>query len=216
MTSFKNFIKDFPSRSLDLLTNFHPKAVDMDREVTLLLSVAATGLTFPFERLRKPPDGISHPSGDRKTHTRALGKFSNLSGKLFIGSELWPEMQIASWKIIEGLSTDEVQKENVPWYNDFQPINAQTIKVSVILDLIRNALAHGNIIVYPPIISSQIEEIMFLSRRYEQSQFMDEYNVLAVEPEDFRKFLKKWIHFLKTLKLSEVTHISQASVQPSP
>ncbi len=64
MSSFANFVEDFPSRCGDLLVRFHQDAVANDREVTLALMVASAGFLVPFERLR--PDGLYiQPTHDR-------------------------------------------------------------------------------------------------------------------------------------------------------
>ena len=45
------FAQDFASRCRDLLRDFYQPAKAKDREVTLLLAVAAAGLVVPLERL---------------------------------------------------------------------------------------------------------------------------------------------------------------------
>jgi len=45
------FAQDFASRCHDLLWHFYEPAKARDREVTLLLAVAAAGLVAPLERL---------------------------------------------------------------------------------------------------------------------------------------------------------------------
>lgn len=72
----------------------------------------------------------------------------------------------------------------------------------------------------------KIDILIFLSRRYEDieiekcgkkiksNRFIDEYDALAVSPEDFREFLKSWIGFLGKLDLSSVIVITQENITP--
>ena len=64
MGAYANFVQDFPKRCNILLNDFHTLAKYRDKEVTLMLSLAATGLIFPHERLKT---GSTHPSSDKDT-----------------------------------------------------------------------------------------------------------------------------------------------------
>lgn len=81
------FAQDFAARCRDLLSHFYQPAKARDREVTLLLAVAAAGLVVPLERLmpsnRQPQlDRLSHQpeSAQLKVRLNELVADSTLMG----------------------------------------------------------------------------------------------------------------------------------------
>lgn len=205
MSNYKNFIQDFPVRCGEILEEYKEQAKKSDREVTHMFAIAAVALTIPFERLRKPPERIKNPSGDKQKYKEADGKFGNLCKQPFLQSNLWKD-EVKSWKVGEVLAEDVKQEpENWAQCSQSLPVNAKVVEV---LEHIRNALAHGNIFTLPNLSppSDEIENIIFLSRIMNGREFTGKYNLLTVSPGDFNEFLVKWIYFLKNeLKLpSEV------------
>ena len=67
MSNYSSFFaQDFAVRCHDLLRHFYRPAKAKDREVTLLLAVAAAGLVVPYER----PQRDHRPSIGRRTRPR--------------------------------------------------------------------------------------------------------------------------------------------------
>ena len=189
--NYKDFIKDFPIRCGEILEEYRIHTRKNGREVTHMFAIASAAITIPFERLRKPSDGIEHPFGDKKKYQKAAGQFNNLCGNYFLRSCLWEDAS-KSWKI------GQIKKEDVPNKLESRITESLTefVKVEEILVHIRNALAHGSIFTFPDA-EEQIEDIVFLSKIMEGRSFSGNYKMLRVSAEDFYEFLVKWVSFLK-------------------
>ncbi len=230
MSSYANFIRDFPNRCLDILKNYEKDAYIRDREVTLMLAIATAGFVVPFERLRPSSENLDHPSGDREKFKDAADKFKEILNFPFIRSKLW-NGDVRSWKFDKEL--DDVQREPDFWPELNSPKSLSTEKrVSSVLKHLRNALAHGNIYTK----GNPIQLIIFLSRCCEyvdnqckhsmlcsncgskiSCEYVDKkceptnkYDMLGVSPQDFSKFLMNWLNFLASLPIP--TTISQESI----
>lgn len=73
-------------------------------------------------------------------------------------------------------------------------------KVKYVLRHLRNAFAHGNFFTVSD--SKQIKSLIFLCERKNKNN-VEGYNVIEASPDDLYAFLRKWIDFLASLKLSE-------------
>ena len=202
MTNYNNFIQDFPTRCYEILDQYKGPALLSGREMTLTLSMAASGFVVPFERLC-PQEGT--PYYDRCDYTKAASQFDRLCIKNFLSSELWKE-DVGSWSFDE-LSSVAGDPDSWPELQEPRtPLNScKTVRD--ILEHLRNALAHGNIFTFPKGVCS-IKFIIFLSR---QSRASSDFNFLCVSPQDFQKFLKNWFMFLKKLELPTAVFSSTAS-----
>jgi|WetSurMetagenome_2_1015567.scaffolds.fasta_scaffold106773_2 hypothetical protein len=200
MTSYVSFVRDFPMRCRDILDAYEEDAKQKDREVTLLIAVATSAFTIPFERLR--PSSSDHVADDRfKTGISKLGR---LGGQYFVS---WQKG--TTWRMLEGLDGGQirgVQADNWASPKKRSQVPADK-KVDSILSIIRNALAHGSIFVYPRMpageTAAHIEHIIFLSRLSDDStgKLIDSYRGVMVSPSDFRTFVLDWISFLEGLEL---------------
>jgi hypothetical protein len=70
-----------------------------------------------------------------------------------------------------------------------------------VVDVLRNALAHGSIFSY----GDPIERLLFLSANYTphdgKMEWDGTFSMLSVSPRDFRDFLEKWVEFLSKLPI---------------
>ena len=194
---YKNFIEDFPKRCGKILDTYRDQDRKNGQEVTHMLAIASVAVTIPFERLRKPPDGIKHPAHDRERYDRANGEFANLCDQSFLTSCLWVDTK-NSWK------TGLVKKEAIrldpgSWISDSDHLT-ETVKVKEVLERIRNALAHGSIFTLPNE-KDEIKNIIFLSKDKAGGNFYGNFKMIVVLTEDFYKFLVKWISFLSDLNI---------------
>ena len=197
MSNYKNFIQDFPVRCGEILKRYKEPERKRGREVTFMLTITATAILIPFERLKKHKD-IKHPSGDKERYVKATGKFNEICGKKFLQSVLWKD-EVKSWKIGE---VEEAKVKEAPeeWAQSSLSLS-ENIKVGEIVNILRNAFAHGSIFTLPNA-KDQIENTIFLSRIMNGCKFSGKYRFLTVLPEDFYEFLVKWIQFLQNeLKL---------------
>lgn len=219
MTSYLNFIQDFPTRAIQILDDKFDWAKANNREVTLMLSIAATSFIIPFERLR--PISPPQPGADRDKYEQAKISFDHIINTKFLSSELWNEG--TGWEFIKEITSDEVKKYQVDhWARPEirQPLPKNMTTNSVVSQL-RNAISHGSVFTYPSPQKQddlpEIETLVFLSRIYEAQTVdrckkcgepikdrvpVDKFRLLAVSPDNFHKFLKKWINFLKSLTLA--------------
>lgn len=199
MTEYSSFIRDFPLRCKDLLDAYEKDAKQSDREVTLLMAIATSAFTIPFERIR--PSSPNHVANDR--YPEAVSKLEELQNRDFVS---WQKG--ISWKIIEDLDGQQIRTGQADgWASPERRHTIPTNKnVKLVLGIIRNALAHGNIFTYPhkqlQDSSSQIEFIIFLSKsKNKTASAFDKYIAVVVSPSDFRSLILDWISFLEGLKL---------------
>lgn len=189
MSNYENFVSDFPQRCGDLLTAFVGQAKRCNREVTLMLSVATSGLVIPYERLRS---GASHPSRDQDKFKEVANRLTEALDRPFLSSELWDDAS-GSW--IFSKQVDDPCEELDFWPELLQPKSMTEEKgATSVIEHLRNALAHGNIFTQ----GDPIERIVFLSRVCHGS---DKYKMLAVHPNDFLRFLEKWFSVLSRLRI---------------
>jgi hypothetical protein len=210
MSMYVNFVKDFPGRCEEILDAYGKRAAFLGREVTLMLVVASAGFNVPHERLKKS----DHPSKDRHHFTIAERQLRDVRNSRFLGSVLWDQAP-GSWrygKILDDQGTLDQWKAATRGFDEYNGsgTNTKIIKADVVLDGLRNALAHGNIFTWG---KRNIEMMMFLSRIDQPSicqkcgskidQIDKGYRVFVVSPEDFQKFLRRWFTFIRSLELSE-------------
>ncbi len=196
MSDYENLIQDFPQRCTDILNAFVKQAKNIDREVTLLLTVTSSSLVIPYERL----GDFQHPSSDATKYSQARSKFDNDCGnKIFLD---WIQKKnCKSWKFAK-LDLNSISKSPTSWLNNIQtlPKEGQEGKVGYVLSHLRNAFAHGNIFTLAE--SNQIKSLIFLCKR-KHNNTVEGYNLIEVLPEELYDFLEKWIQFLLGLNLSE-------------
>jgi hypothetical protein len=196
MTAYKNFIEDFPRRCRDILDLSGKPALSRGREVTLALMVASAGLVVPYERLK--PDGglVDHPSGDNKTFADAAAKLKSLLDDPFMSSRLWNETS-STWHNGKVVSVNG-DPDSWEGLRKRQPISKDK-KVKTILNVIRNALAHGNIFTF----KNPIESIIFIKANFNDDKVVRDYSFVSVAPQEFRKFLENWFDFLNDFHIPQ-------------
>lgn len=199
MSSYKNFVSDFPARCAALLGDFERTARLRKREVTLMLCLAMPSIVVPLERLAGPRstakgESSGHPSRDWERFEQAKSGLEDLFEIPFRGSPLWPDAASSSWFFGE---LSDVSNGPDSWAELGTPkALGPERKAKTVLLHIRNALAHGNIFTRG---NPEIEQIILLSR----PEGADRFRFLAVSPADFRGFLKNWLEFLRKLELPE-------------
>jgi hypothetical protein len=151
MTSYSSFVREFPQRCRSLLDEYEQNAREKNLEVTLLIAVASSAFTIPFERIN--PSVPDHIADDR--YPQAVSALGRLQNRNFVD---WQTKE--SWKIIEGIEGERIRASQADaWASEgqWQSISPNR-KVGTILSIVRNALAHGSIFVFPRLfVISQIE-----------------------------------------------------------
>jgi hypothetical protein len=190
------FAQDFAKRCGDLLMLL-PNAKRVDREVTLLLSIAAAGIVIPHERLSHDsadPDKGSQPRLRREDYSEAASALRLRLTEPMPDGEAWRPI------LLKSADGDPEQWGKLP---DNPP---STTKRDVVIT-IRHALAHGNICTRsapdPVKVERRIvKEILFVCGyppKKDGTLSTQPLRYLAVTPEQLRWFLQMWFNLLKSL-----------------
>lgn len=192
MSAYRDYVSDFPRRCSILLRRLRFPARGMRLEVTHLLSITTVGLIVPHERLKRlnEESQAPHPSGDRHRYKEAASEYNRLLEEAFLSSPLWPDGK-STWR--KGKVKDVgAQAPNFDQaFTGAEPM-LPNVKAGTVVNIMRNALAHGNIVTG----GRAINDIMFLSR-----DTLPSYRFVAVEPEDLREFMLNYFEFLGRLDL---------------
>lgn len=181
MSAYKNFITDLPERCMNLLEHCNIAAKKNNKEVTLLLSVALLSLTIPFERLKN-----IHPSGDSKKFNKIKENVDHELEKSVKESDLFNEKWL--YKKSKTIGGDPDSWE----LNSSKPIVDTSKKTKSIINILRNALAHGSIWTT----KNPIEKLLFVS--YISAEKPEKgFDILLCSPDEFSNFMKKWVNVLK-------------------
>src|ERR1035441_2897027 len=201
MSNYRNYVEDFPNRCKSILELAGPVAEEQGLEVTLLLMVASTALTVPYERL-KPEDKYIQPmqERDRRGFPQAAIDLKELLNKPFLSSPLWNTGSVSSWKG-DTLSTVVGMPDQWKELDDPSALRANA-PVCYVLQAVRNALAHGNLYMRTDP-QEQITQIVFVTGRASRKtgKTVNPFRFILVSPDDFRLFLNKWFAFLTKLDL---------------
>lgn len=190
MSAYKNFVQDFPKRCGSLLSGFEKQAVYNNCEVTLLLAVATTGLIVPYERLSKK----AHPSQDVERFAAAREKLNIELEKKCSESGIWRVFCEDDWRYKK---LDCLQGNPDEWGLDRDTKGITQKKSTTILNILRNALAHGNIWTMG---NPEISTLVFVSLA-SSKQPNGPFKCLQCSPTVFSKFIKNWINFLGEVKV---------------
>lgn len=190
MSAYRNFVADFPGRCQRLLSRSFRNAESNDLEVTLLLSIASSGLLIPYARLTES----EHPSQDPSRFVLARNSINCVLKSKFLGSPLHPEIDPGSWEI--GSLVDIADSPDFWDWSRIKPISKDKTG-NPLIKILRNALAHGNIFTMG---SPHIESIAFLSKLNAQEPTAG-YDCLVVSPADFKDFISRWLGSLEEAKI---------------
>lgn len=201
MGAYANYVQDFPKRCGQLIEELLPHARFKDRDITFLLAMATPALIFPLERLvpkkHTTEDGHTgeraHPSQDDTRYAEASKMLRNELEKTCRDSRLFPGISTSHWKFSE---VPEVSENPYCWSWDRKDRNITEKKVSTVLKILRNALAHGNIWT----MGHPIDTIVFVSlARLDNPE--GSLNTLRCSPVDLATFLKRWMNLVTDLQL---------------
>lgn len=202
------FAIEYPRRALELIGMLEPSARENNLLGSFGLLAASAVLTIPFERMR-----TSHFLHDQ-AHDDDLVKNLKALGKAdFLKAPFWRKPpDDGSWRQSRIVSpVDKTHDWKDPYGRDPRSDDANTIqsrKASEVLRVLRNALAHGNVIYLDrdghEIAGNQMVYMAFLSR-YEEDQEQREraetYRVVITTEEAFLHFVKCWAEWIGSLAL---------------
>jgi hypothetical protein len=132
MTTYNNFINDFPARCCEVLDLAYNPCKAKGREVTLLIMTATAAFLFPFERLRSGMP-VKHQARDRDRFPELAKYLDSEVNKKFKISPFF-DSSSKSWSMGKAAS---ISQETPLDLNPLPP----TILTNEVLAIIRNALA---------------------------------------------------------------------------
>ena len=208
MSMYIDIYNDLPIRCWKLWKLAKDSAKKNDREVTLMIMVATTGLANPWEHL-KVPVNKGHPSFqefEEKDHPaikgiqkpeylKALEIVKNAMTPNLAFSRLFSGASIGKWHFCEVEKMkeirDAVEYNRLP--NQIEKLNTQTV-----IRVLRNALAHNNLYVFGGI-SQEIGNLVFFSEQREKERPGEVigYDVLSIPVIEFELFLENWFAMLE-------------------
>jgi hypothetical protein len=197
----QRFVVEYPQRCLKLLEVMEPFARDKQLVGSFSLLVASALFTIPYERLK-----AKHPLSGRTSGLDAA--LRSIEGERFLMADFWDGTQTHDWRFSRIVNSPEI---TLDWRDEkgIHPMNMDadnTIaerKTNVVLRVIRNALAHGNVIYLDEngfeTVGATVQYLAFLSRyeeTREQRKGSETYRLVATTEEDFLSFVKCWAHWL--------------------
>jgi hypothetical protein len=202
------FAIEYPRRALELIGILEGPA----RENSLLgsfgLLAASAILTIPFERMR-----TSHFLHDNARDADLVKNLKELEKAAFLKAPFWRNAPDGgTWRQSRIVNTvDKVHDWLDQDGHDPRSVEADTIqsrKASEVLRVLRNALAHGNVIYLDKngqeIAGNQMVYMAFLSRyeeTSEQREHAETYRVVITTEEAFLHFVKSWAEWISGLDL---------------
>lgn len=201
MTAYRDIYSDLPTRVHEVWqrTQAQTNSSQPDLSATAMLMAAAAGLAMPFENLKNQGIGNGekwneHPMfhSAKKSAYQAVLKSCDVFLKQPIkacdGLENGVLMQCQELKGIRGAATAG-QGDAV--------MDIAKYDVRFAVKVLRNALAHNNILSIPD--AGEIEKLAFfsISNWCPINSQGEGWNVLIIPVESFEVFLNKWFELLK-------------------
>lgn len=201
------FVIEYPQRCLALLDRLAPEAEGMDLTGTFAVMLASSMLTVPFERLQ-----ARHPMHDGYDElAEALRQFAKMR---WADAEILRDAAPSEWKFARIVNNpNEVSAWRDAEGRPTMSPEANTIerrRVSEVLRVLRNALAHGNIVYLNAegyeVAGTRVEYLGFLSR-FEESEAQraetETYRVVAVREAHFLSFVRAWAGWVAAFETND-------------
>ena len=202
MTVYHDIYSDLPTRVHEVWqrTKAQTDSSQRDLSVTAMLMAAAAGLAMPFENLKDLGAGNSkkwngHPmfhGAERSAYQSALRScdaFFKQPIQKCAGLDSAVLMQCQELESIRGAATNG-QGDAV--------MDTAKYDVRFALKILRNALAHNNILTLPNSDGEIARLALFARSNWCAScDRMDGWNVLVIPVQSFEAFLDKWFELLK-------------------
>lgn len=195
------FATEYPERCLQLLEAFKPIAAKQELSSSFSVMLASSILLVPWERANNKHPLKQEHGGSLQLALKALEK------KRWLTADFWEGIDPGDWRFsrIMGDPNKTSQWKDENGKRSFSVV-ANTIqgrKVRDVFRILRNALAHGNIIYLDKdgfeTNGAQVQHLAFLSR-YEEDEKEREagetYRLLTVRENDFLPFVQAWANWV--------------------
>jgi hypothetical protein len=203
------FAIEYPGRVLELLRLLENHARKKSLMGSFGLLAAGAVLTIPYERMK-----AAHFLHDKLRDYDLATEVKRLEKAKFLTAPFWPDKEPGEWhqsRVIA--SVDNVDAWMDEMGSPSLSADANTIKrrtADEVIRVLRNALAHGNIIYldkdHREISGHEMVYMAFLSRyeeTKEQRERTETYRVVVTSEEDFLRFVKAWAVWVSRFPLDQ-------------
>jgi hypothetical protein len=202
------FAVEYPERCLSLIEELEPSARKQELVGSFSILVASSAILIPYERMQS-----RHPMHRKQRDCDLSRALRSLDKKeLFSGAQFWNGSRPGDWRFSRILTdpNDSRAWRDEDGRHPMAPQAKNTVaarKAGQVLRVIRNALAHGNIL-YLNVdgVEQQGARVAFLAflSRYEEtgdSRKLDEtYRLVVTTEENFLRFVKQWTSWIASFR----------------
>lgn len=202
------FVVEYPQRCFDLIEALEPTARQSGLVGSFSLLVAAAVFVIPYERMGSQ----KHPLHRAARDVDLFHALKSLRKKLFITAPFWNGESPDAWRFSR-IVTNANNTEGWRDEEGHHPMTAQAKnsvqyrKADDVLRVIRNALAHGNIVYLNERgfeeRDTKLQFLGFLSR-YEETQERkakaETYRLVTTTEDEFLRFVKLWAKWVSQFK----------------
>jgi hypothetical protein len=199
------FVVEYPKRCLDLIKELEPIARQRKLVGSFSLLVAAAVFVIPYERM-----GSKHPLHKATRDVDLFSALKSLEKENFITAPFWNgNPPNDAWRFSR-IMTDA--NDTTGWKDEDgnHPMEANAKnslprrKADEVLRVIRNALAHGNIVYLNERGFEQrdtkLQFLGFLSRYEEAKEASETYRLVTTTEDEFLRFVKVWAKWVSNFR----------------
>jgi hypothetical protein len=201
------FVVEYPQRCLDLIEELEPTARRRELVGSFSLLVAATVFVIPYERMRS-----AHPLHKRTQNLDLFNGLKSLLKKPFIAAPFWNGSSPKAWRFSRIMNDPN---DTARWKNEegHHPMKASAKnslpdrKADDVLRVIRNALAHGNVVYLNEHgfeeHNTKLQFLGFLSRYEETEEAKAKsktYRLVTTTEDEFLRFVKLWAKWVSQFR----------------
>lgn len=193
------FSFEYPERCLKIMETSAPLAEEMNLTTTFAVMMAMPLLLVPLERMN-----AAHPMGEHVVEPELHRELKRIRNKAFNSTPFWAGQQDKDWRLSKVVNSIEDTKgwRNSEGFHPSDPASLNEIQsadAGKVLRVMRNALAHGNIVyldatgfetTYTP-----AQKIGFVSRT-DGFPWDGRHRVLVVSEQAFMQFLRAWAKWI--------------------
>lgn len=216
MTAYRDLYQDLPSRVNRIWahlkdqkfaktetqkTTDQGQAADDDLSVASMLMAAAAGLAMPFESLKELGAGgkkgwNEHPAFQDVNQTQYIKSLRRCNS--FLTKPVSDCQGLQSCELMICTDLKDIKQTAQHFDQAHACLNKEKTSTRQALKILRNALAHNNIVDLPGQ-DRQIEKLVFFSKNNWCSSCdrMEGWHVLVISVTAFRDFLDAWFEMLK-------------------
>ena len=214
----KRFVVEYPERCITMLEMLEPAARKEQLLGSFSLLVAASLFLIPYERMKK-----THPLNNRRDEPELYDAIRALERQPFKPSDMWGDYTPRNWRFSR-IITNPDRTENWLDEDECHPMEETAIntidkrKIGEVLRVVRNALAHGNVVYLDEHGYEQhgetVQYLAFLSRyeeNEEQRNKSETYRLVATTEEEFLTFIKCWANWLQKFPADSCLYSAMAA-----